>query len=82
MPDGTRLALICKISAQRRRPFPSAGIPAYRLRDMRTRDQGLHMYVAGHGYACIRLDIRGTGESEGVITGEHRAGTTRRCGRD
>ena len=44
----------------------------YRLRDgTRTRDQGLHMYVAGHGYACIRLDIRGTGDSEGVITGEY-----------
>ena len=29
------------------------------------------MYLAGHGYACIRLDIRGTGDSEGIITDEY-----------
>ena len=44
----------------------------YRKRDgTRTRDQGMHMYFAGHGYACVRLDIRGTGDSEGLIDDEY-----------
>ena len=29
------------------------------------------MYFAGHGYACVRLDIRGTGDSEGLIDDEY-----------
>ena len=29
--------------------------------------------VAGHGYACVRLDLRGTGESDGLITDEYTA---------
>ncbi len=29
------------------------------------------MYVAGHGYACIRLDIRGSGDSDGIIADEY-----------
>ncbi len=44
----------------------------YRKRDgTRTRDQSLHMYLAGHGYACVRLDIRGSGDSEGLIDDEY-----------
>lgn len=35
------------------------------------RDEITHKYLAGHGYACIRLDIRGSGESEGVLTDEY-----------
>lgn len=27
------------------------------------RDEATHKYLAGHGYACVRLDIRGSGES-------------------
>jgi uncharacterized protein len=58
----------------------------------------MHGYLAGHGYACIRLDIRGTGDSEGHparrIFGAGtagrlrcdrlagRAGLVRRAGRD
>jgi putative CocE/NonD family hydrolase len=44
----------------------------YRKRDgTRTYDQGSHMYWAGHGYACLRLDIRGSGDSEGLIDDEY-----------
>ena len=44
----------------------------YRKREgTRSRDQGMHMYFAGHGYACIRLDIRGTGDSEGTFDDEY-----------
>lgn len=35
------------------------------------RDEITHKFLAGHGYACIRLDIRGSGESEGVLTDEY-----------
>ena len=35
------------------------------------RDQLTHPYVAGHGYACVRVDMRGSGESDGVLQGEY-----------
>jgi len=72
LPDGTRLA------AKMWLPEDAGPVPAileylpYRKRDgTRTRDQGSHLYFAGHGYASIRLDIRGTGDSEGLIDDEY-----------
>jgi len=72
MPDGTRLAAKVWL------PQGAGKVPAvleyipYRKRDgTRSRDQGLHMYFAGHGYAAIRLDIRGSGDSEGLIEDEY-----------
>jgi putative CocE/NonD family hydrolase len=35
------------------------------------RDEAMHPYFAGHGYAAIRVDLRGSGESEGVMLGEY-----------
>lgn len=35
------------------------------------RDEAMHPYFAGYGYAAIRVDIRGSGESEGVLLGEY-----------
>lgn len=35
------------------------------------RDEMTHGYLSGHGYACIRVDIRGSGESEGVLKDEY-----------
>jgi uncharacterized protein len=35
------------------------------------RDQLTHPYFAGHGYACIRVDMRGCGESEGLMHDEY-----------
>jgi putative CocE/NonD family hydrolase len=44
----------------------------YRHRDgTYSRDNGIHAYFAGHGYASIRVDIRGSGESEGVLIDEY-----------
>ncbi|MGM0421508.1 MAG: CocE/NonD family hydrolase [Pseudomonadota bacterium] len=44
----------------------------YRKRDMtRARDAVNHPYLAGHGYACIRVDMRGSGESDGILTDEY-----------
>ena len=36
-----------------------------------SRDEAMHPYFAGHGYAAIRVDIRGSGESEGVLLDEY-----------
>lgn len=72
MPDGTRLA------AKLWRPKGAGPVPAileylpYRKREStRGRDQKMHAWLAGHGYACVRLDIRGTGDSEGLIDDEY-----------
>ena len=69
-----------KLAARIWRPKDSASNPVpaileyipYRKRFGSTeRDEITHKYLAGHGYACIRLDIRGSGESEGVLTDEY-----------
>src|SRR5690625_1057676 len=31
----------------------------------------MHPYFAAHGYACVRVDIRGSGDSDGVLTDEY-----------
>ncbi len=75
MPDGTHLA------ARLWRPAGSdnAPVPAileylpYRKRDLtRPRDAVVHTYLAGHGYACLRVDLRGSGDSEGLLVDQYR----------
>ena len=34
-------------------------------------DALMHPYFAGHGYACLRVDIRGSGNSEGLLSDEY-----------
>ena len=34
-------------------------------------DALMHPYFAGHGYACLRVDIRGSGNSEGLLYDEY-----------
>ena len=68
MPDGVRLAarLWCPAGAKRA-PVPALFeyIP-YRKADMvRARDERNHPFLARHGYACLRVDMRGSGDSEG-----------------
>ena len=72
LPDGTRLA------AKLWRPKGAGRYPAileylpYRYRDgTRTRDQSMHGWLAAQGYACLRVDIRGMGDSEGVLHDEY-----------
>ena len=44
----------------------------YRKRDgTHERDALTHPYLAGHGYAAVRVDIRGSGDSEGVLADEY-----------
>jgi len=35
------------------------------------RDSELHPYFAGHGYAAVRVDMRGTGDSDGILLDEY-----------
>jgi putative CocE/NonD family hydrolase len=72
--DGTRLsARVWRPVSSDDEPVPAVleYIP-YRKRDLSSvRDSVHHPYLAGHGYACVRVDLRGTGESEGVLTDEY-----------
>ncbi|HIY86917.1 MAG TPA: CocE/NonD family hydrolase [Candidatus Yaniella excrementavium] len=74
MTDGTRLAArLWKPVSAGEDPVPAVleMIP-YRKRDLTAvRDSIHHPYMAGHGYACLRVDLRGSGDSEGVLTDEY-----------
>lgn len=72
MADGTRLA------ARIWRPDEESPVPAileylpYRKRyGTVARDTLTHPYMVAHGYAGVRVDIRGSGESDGVLTDEY-----------
>ncbi len=74
LPDGTRLA------ARLWRPADGPPVPAileyipYRKRDNTLpRDEAIHPWMATQGYACLRVDIRGTGDSEGTFDDEYSA---------
>ncbi len=68
MPDGVRLAARLWLpKGARAVPVPALFeyIP-YRKADMvRARDERNHPFFAAHGYACLRVDMRGSGDSEG-----------------
>ena len=74
MRDGIQLAARIWVPAGAQdAPVPAVleFIP-YRKRDgTRARDERIHPYLAGHGYACVRVDLRGSGDSEGVLTDEY-----------
>ncbi|KDP92587.1 MULTISPECIES: CocE/NonD family hydrolase [Clavibacter] len=74
MPDGTHLH--ARVWA------PSSGEPVpalleylpYRLDDWTApRDSERHPWYAAHGYASVRVDIRGTGSSDGLFVDEYSA---------
>lgn len=74
MSDGCRLAARLWLPADAgTTPVPAIleYIP-YRKRDfMRRRDEGMHRWFAGHGYAAVRVDMRGSGESDGIMHDEY-----------
>jgi uncharacterized protein len=76
LPDG------CRLSARVWMPADAATHPVpaileyipYRKRDGTTpRDEIMHPYFAGHGYAAVRVDMRGNGDSDGLMTDEYTA---------
>ncbi|PSM17558.1 CocE/NonD family hydrolase [Nitratireductor sp. StC3] len=74
MPDGCRLsARVWMPKDAEAEPVPAIleHLP-YRKRDGTTaRDSLTHPYLAGHGYACLRVDMRGNGDSEGLMADEY-----------
>ncbi len=80
-PDmGIVLSDGCRLSARVWMPEGAGPVPAvleyipYRKRDgTLPRDEIMHPYVAGHGYACVRVDMRGNGDSDGLMADEYTA---------
>ncbi|MFK7874777.1 MAG: CocE/NonD family hydrolase [Paracoccaceae bacterium] len=74
LPDGTRLSARVWMpvdAAQNPVPAILEYLP-YRKRDGTcARDALTHPYMAQRGYACVRVDLRGTGDSEGTLTDEY-----------
>ena len=74
LPDGARLAArIWLPDDAAADPVPGIleAVP-YRLSDgMATRDVLIHPWWAARGYACVRVDLRGSGESDGVLEDEY-----------
>ena len=75
LSDGVRLA--ARLWLPRAPPAPVPAILEYipyRKRDfMRRRDESMHRWFAGHGYAALRVDMRGSGESDGILHDEYLA---------
>jgi uncharacterized protein len=74
MPDGVRLsARVWMPVDAMAKPVPAVleYIP-YRKRDgTLPRDEMMHPYFAGHGYAAVRVDMRGNGDSGGLMDDEY-----------
>ncbi len=74
MSDGTRLAARLWIPEDAEaRPVPAVleYIPYGKREGTRERDEPMHRYFAGHGYAAVRVDLRGSGDSEGILRDEY-----------
>jgi putative CocE/NonD family hydrolase len=82
MDDAVRIPLSDGVSLAARiwRPDDSDAEPVpaileylpYRRRDGTCeRDALTHPYFAADGYACLRVDMRGSGDSDGVLLGEY-----------
>jgi predicted acyl esterase len=70
----------CRIAARMWLPEDAESHPApavleyipYRKRDfMRARDEPIHRYFARNGYAAVRVDVRGSGDSDGILDDEY-----------
>ncbi|MBP6345180.1 MAG: CocE/NonD family hydrolase [Neisseriaceae bacterium] len=78
LADGTQLA--ARIWLPEEAAAGTAAFPAileylpYRKRDgTAVRDALTHPWMAGQGYVCVRVDIRGNGESQGLMADEYLA---------
>ncbi|WP_170422943.1 CocE/NonD family hydrolase [Ruegeria arenilitoris] len=81
LPDvGIVMSDGCRLSARIWRPVDAASNPVpaileflpYRKRDGTAgRDALTHPWFAKRGYACIRVDMRGNGDSEGLMEDEY-----------
>ena len=74
LSDGTRLACrywLPKNAVQHPVPAILEYIPYCKRDRTSERDEDMHPYLAGHGYCAIRVDMRGSGESEGLLLDEY-----------
>ncbi len=76
MSDGCRLAARIWLPEDAEEvPVPAIleYVP-YRKNDgLVLRDAPIHHYFAGHGYASVRVDLRGSGDSDGILEDEYLA---------
>ena len=75
LPDGERLAAkMWRPADAGSRPVPAIMeyVPYSKRCLTRVRDSLMHPYLAGHGYACVRVDLRGSGESDGLLRDQYR----------
>ena len=74
LSDGTRLAarIWLPVDAEAH-PVPAIleYLPYRKNDDTAFRDALHHPYFAGHGYAAVRVDLRGSGESDGILYDEY-----------
>ena len=74
LKDGTRLAArIWLPEDAESHPVPAIleYLPYRKDDGTAFRDRILHEYFAGHGYASIRVDMRGSGDSDGLLLDEY-----------
>ena len=74
MPDGCRLsARIWLPDDALENPVPAVMeyVPYRKDDDLALRDAPIHGYFAGNGYASVRVDIRGSGDSDGILEDEY-----------
>jgi len=74
LADGTRLAARAWLPASTdQEPVPAIieYIPYGKRDGTRDRDEPMHHWLAGHGYAALRIDLRGSGESDGLLLDEY-----------
>jgi uncharacterized protein len=72
--DGTNLAARIWLPQDAdRNPVPAIleYLPYRKRSGTYDRDALTHPYLAGHGYAAVRVDIRGSGESDGLLFDEY-----------
>eukprot|EP00899_Mesostigma_viride_P022307 jgi/Mesvir1/3260/Mv16397-RA.2 len=73
MSDGTRLAATLWQPENAKGPVPAVvEVLPYRRGDNTLEiDSMTYPFLAGWGFACLRVDVRGTGDSEGAIVDEY-----------
>jgi uncharacterized protein len=73
MPDGVQLAARIWLPEISNRPVPAIFnyCPYFSRLFTRTEDENRFPYYASHGYACVRVDIRGSGDSGGLPLDEY-----------
>jgi putative CocE/NonD family hydrolase len=74
LADGVRLAvrIWMPVDAEQN-PVPAVleYIPYRKSDGTAIRDRVIHEYFAGHGYAAVRVDMRGSGDSDGLLLDEY-----------